>query len=126
SSIDPSSAVLGNGNLITRKRALQTNVLVDDGQIIVLGGLLEDAVDDSTESVPLLGDIPILGNLFKYQRKSRTKTNLMVFLRPHIVRNAQDGASLTLDRYNYMRAAQANLPVRASWLVPGAETAKLP
>jgi len=129
SSIDPSSTLPtqgSSGNIITRKRALETNVLVDDGQIIVLGGLLEDTVDDSTTSVPLLGDIPILGNLFKYQKRGRSKTNLMVFLRPHIVRTAQDGASLTLDRYNYMRAAQAGLPVRASWLVPGATAAKLP
>ncbi|NGM88473.1 type II secretion system secretin GspD [Parapusillimonas sp. SGNA-6] len=130
SSIDPSSTLPSrgsNGSIITRKRALETNVLVDDGQIIVLGGLLEESVDDSTQSVPLLGDIPVLGNLFKYQRRGRTKTNLMVFLRPHIVRNAQDGAGLTLDRYNYMRAAQANLPVRAAnWLVPDASTASLP
>ncbi|WP_397473382.1 type II secretion system secretin GspD [Pusillimonas sp.] len=129
SSIDPSSSLptsSSSGTIITRKRALETSVLVDDGQIIVLGGLLEDIVDDSTTSVPLLGDIPILGNLFKYQKRGRSKTNLMVFLRPHIVRNAQDSASLTLDRYNYMRAAQDNLPVRASWLVPGATAAKLP
>ncbi|HWL28668.1 MAG TPA: type II secretion system secretin GspD [Burkholderiaceae bacterium] len=130
SSIDPSSTLPtrgSNGAIITRKRALETNVLVDDGQIIVLGGLLEETVDDSTQSVPLLGDIPVLGNLFKYQRRGRSKTNLMVFLRPHIVRNAQDGAGLTLDRYNYMRAAQANLPVRAAaWLVPDASTAALP
>ncbi|MGE4124239.1 MAG: type II secretion system secretin GspD [Pusillimonas sp.] len=130
SSIDPSSSLPtneSNGTIITRKRALETKVLVDDGQIIVLGGLLEDVVDDSVTSVPLLGDIPVLGNLFKYQRRGRTKTNLMVFLRPHIVRNAQDSAGLTLDRYNYMRAAQAGLPARASsWLVPDASTAALP
>lgn len=129
SSIDPSSALPtadSSGTIITRKRALETSVLVDDGQIIVLGGLLEDIVDDSTTSVPLLGDIPVLGNLFKYQKRGRSKTNLMVFLRPHIVRTPQDSASLTLDRYNYMRAAQDNLPVRASWLVPGAAAASLP
>lgn len=130
SSIDPSSTLPtsgSNGSIITRKRALETSVLVDDGQIIVLGGLLEDVVDDSVDSVPLLGDIPVFGNLFKYQKRGRTKTNLMVFLRPHIVRNAQDGAGLTLDRYNYMRAAQAGLPVRAaSWLVPDASTSSLP
>ncbi|HUH87844.1 MAG TPA: type II secretion system secretin GspD [Pusillimonas sp.] len=130
SSIDPSSTLPSNGSngaIITRKRALETNVLVDDGQIIVLGGLLEDMVDDTINSVPLLGDIPVLGNLFKYQKRGRIKTNLMIFLRPHIVRNAQDGAGLTLDRYNYMRAAQAGLPVRAaSWLVPDASTASLP
>lgn len=130
SSIDPSSTLpsaTSGGSIITRKRALETNVLVDDGQIIVLGGLLEEVVDDSIVSVPLLGDIPVLGNLFKYQKRGRSKTNLMVFLRPHVVRNAEDGAGLTLDRYNYMRAAQAGMPVRAaSWLVPDAATATLP
>jgi general secretion pathway protein D len=130
SSIDPSSilpSATSSGSIITRKRALETNVLVDDRQIIVLGGLLEDVVDDKTTSVPLLGDIPVVGNLFKYQKRGRTKTNLMVFLRPHIVRSAEDGAGLTLDRYNYMRAAQAGLPVRASsWLIPDAGRATLP
>ncbi|MBV6274020.1 type II secretion system secretin GspD [Alcaligenaceae bacterium CGII-47] len=125
SSIDPSSA-LASGSIVTRKRALQTNVLVDDGQIIVLGGLLEDVMDDSTVSVPLLGDIPFLGNLFKYQKRSHNKTNLMLFLRPHIVRNAQDGARLTLDRYNYMRAAQSGLPIDQSWLMPDDVMTDLP
>lgn len=130
SSIDPSSTLpsaTSGGSIITRKRALETKVLVDDGQIIVLGGLLEEVTDDSIMSVPLLGDIPVIGNLFKYQKRGRSKTNLMVFLRPHIVRNAQDGAGLTLDRYNYMRAAQAGMPMRAaSWLIPDANTATLP
>jgi len=96
--------------LVTRKRALQTNVLVDDGQIIVIGGLLEDSVDQGTAAVPGLGSIPLLGRLFRYDTNNRTQTNLMVFLRPHIVRTSQDAASLTLDRYNYMRAAQTRLP----------------
>ncbi|WP_424257356.1 type II secretion system secretin GspD, partial [Castellaniella sp.] len=125
SSLDPASS-LTNGSIVTRKRALETNVLVDDGQIIVLGGLLEDMMDDSTASVPLLGDIPVLGNLFKYQKRSHSKTNLMLFLRPHIVRTAQDGARLTLDRYNFMRAAQAGLPIEASWLMPDDAVTDLP
>lgn len=112
--------------LVTRKRALETNVLVDDGQIIVLGGLLEDTINDSAKSVPLLGDIPLLGNLFRYDSRQRTKTNLMIFLRPHIVRNAQDGASLTLDRYNYMREAQAHLPPRSTWFSPSSAMTPLP
>lgn len=125
SSIDQAASNV-SGGLITRKRALETNVLVDDGQIIVLGGLLEDRINDSTSSVPVLGDIPILGNLFRYDSRSRAKTNLMVFLRPHIVRNARDGASLTLDRYNYMRAAQSGLPARSTWFSPDAATQQLP
>ncbi|WP_323000090.1 type II secretion system secretin GspD [Castellaniella sp.] len=125
SSIDQASS-MSSGSIVTRKRALETKVLVDDGQIIVLGGLLEDMMDDSTASVPLLGDIPVLGNLFKYQKRSHSKTNLMLFLRPHIVRTAQDGARLTLDRYNFMRAAQAGLPIQASWLMPDDAVTDLP
>ncbi len=125
------SSVEGNLNssmsgIVTRKRALETNVLVDDGQIIVLGGLLEDRVTDTSQSVPLLGDIPLLGNLFRYDSRDRQKTNLMIFLRPHIVRNAQEGASLTLDRYNYMRAAQSRLPVRSTWFAPTEQMTPLP
>jgi general secretion pathway protein D len=124
SSLDPASTQATG--IITRKRALQTNVLVDDGQIIVLGGLLEDTVSGGTSSVPLLGDIPLLGNLFRYDTRSRKKTNLMVFLRPHIVRNAVDGASVTLDRYNYMRAAQARLPAKSTWFAPDTGMRQLP
>lgn len=124
SSIDP-TATTSPSAIVTRKRALETNVLVDDGQIIVLGGLLEDEVTNTTNSVPLLGDIPVLGQLFRYDARSRTKTNLMVFLRPHIVRNAQDGASVTLDRYSYMRALQTGRPVQDSWLMPDASASTL-
>jgi general secretion pathway protein D len=125
SSIDPAASDAANA-LITRKRALDTNVLVDDGQIIVLGGLLEDTISDGTSSVPLLGDIPGIGNLFRYDTRQRTKTNLMVFLRPHIVRDARDSASVTLDRYNYMRAAQGRLPARSTWFYPDDGMRQLP
>lgn len=125
SSIDAAASV-STDSLTTRKRALETNVLVDDGQIIVLGGLIEDTVSDSTKSVPLLGDIPLLGNLFRYDSRSRSKTNLMVFLRPHIIRNARDGANVTLDRYNYIRSAQSNLPVQPHWIAPNHGRATLP
>ncbi|MBC7203026.1 MAG: type II secretion system secretin GspD [Pusillimonas sp.] len=125
SDIDAGASSALNG-LVTRKRALETDVLVDDGQIIVLGGLLEDTLSTSTSSVPLLGDIPGIGQLFRYDSRTRTKTNLMVFLRPHIIRNAQDSASITLDRYNYMRAVRANLPDDASWLASDTDVAPLP
>lgn len=108
----------GAAGLVTRKRALRTNVLVDDGQIIVLGGLLEDRAQDGVSSVPLLGDIPVLGNLFRYNTQRRAKTNLMIFLRPHIVRNSQDSRRLTLDRYNYMQSIQNQLPVIDNWFGP--------
>ncbi|MCQ9617059.1 type II secretion system secretin GspD [Paenalcaligenes niemegkensis] len=95
------------GGVVTNKRALDTSVLLDDGQIMVLGGLLEDTVQSSTEAVPVLGSIPILGALFRYESRQRVKTNLMIFLRPYVVRNVNDGYGLTVDRYNFMRRAQS-------------------
>jgi len=125
STVDRASST-SDDKLVTRKRALNTNVLVDDGQIIVLGGLIEDSIGDSTSAVPLLGDIPVLGELFRYNKRERKKTNLMVFLRPHIVRSARDSASLTLDRYNYMRNTQAALPSGSHWLLPAIDQPLLP
>src|SRR5690606_12221898 len=90
-------------DLVTNKRSIDTNVLVDDGQIIVLGGLIEDTAGDTVEKVPGLGDIPVVGNLFKYQTRTRTKTNLMVFLRPTVIRSNEDSVNIASDRYNYIR-----------------------
>ncbi|WP_431603432.1 type II secretion system secretin GspD [Bordetella petrii] len=125
SSIDASVSVAANG-LVTRKRALETNVLVDDSQIIVLGGLIEDVVNDTTKAVPVLSSIPFIGNFFRYDSRSHSKTNLMIFLRPHILRTPQDSASMTLDRYNYIRAVQTNLPPRSTWFSPDASSVALP
>ncbi|MGO3743411.1 type II secretion system secretin GspD [Kerstersia sp.] len=125
SNIDETASASTSG-IVTRKRSLETNVLIDDGQIIVLGGLLEDHVTNSTVSVPILGSIPFIGNLFRYDKRTRTKTNLMVFLRPHIVRDARDSANLTLDRYNFMRAAQDGMPLESRWLTPDASRPLLP
>ena len=104
----------GAADLITSKRSIETNVLVDDGQIIVLGGLIDDKIGDSIEKVPVLGDIPVLGNLFKYQGRSREKRNLMVFLKPTVLRTPQHSTIITTDRYDYIRyvgiASQANQP----------------
>jgi len=100
SSVLDSSSSAG---IITNKRSIDTNVLVDDGQIIVLGGLIDDTMQDSTVKVPGLGDIPLIGNLFKYQKRSRVKTNLMVFLRPTVIRNNEQSTNLASDRYNFIR-----------------------
>jgi general secretion pathway protein D len=112
--------------LITSKRSIDTNVLVDDGQIIVLGGLIEDTVTDSIEKVPGLGNLPLLGYLFRYQSKRRTKTNLMVFLRPNIIRNDQHSIALTSDRYDYIRHAQSNVQPVPNILLPATEIPQLP
>jgi general secretion pathway protein D len=92
---------------ITRQRAISTNVLVDDGDIIALGGLIENQAGDGVEKIPLLGDIPFLGSLFKYETKKREKTNLMVFIRPTVIRNAEQATNVSLDRYDYLKKQYA-------------------
>ena len=116
SSVDAGTASNLSGPT-TSKRAIESSVLVDDGSIVVLGGLLEDAYGTSEDKVPVLGDVPIIGNLFKTQNRSLNKTNLMVFLRPVIVRDAADTENYSLDRYDLMRAAQqSNQPKPSSVL----------
>lgn len=100
----------------TTKRSLDTNVLIDDGEVIALGGLIGDDNEGSVQKVPLLGDLPFIGNFFKYQSGSRTKTNLMIFLRPTIVRDKETGNTLTVDRYDYMRSQQMKVQPKKSVL----------
>ena len=87
---------------VTNKRSIRSTVLVDDGAIIALGGLVEDSFTSGEEKVPLLGDLPIAGSLFRYNTRNRSKTNLVVFLRPVILRDREDYASLTNSRYEYV------------------------
>ncbi len=94
--------------LITNKRSIESNVLVDDGSIIVLGGLLSDEYSGGASQVPLFGDIPVLGWLFKSESRSRTKKNLMVFLRPVVVRDAAASDALSNNRYQQMMGLQQN------------------
>lgn len=114
-----------SGGVTLNKRAIQSTVLADDGQIIVLGGLLQDKYSDGNSKVPVLGDIPLLGSLFRYEGKRREKTNLMVFLRPVIIRNAQDAQRVSLDRYDYMRAQTTNFGTD-NWLVRDQNTPVMP
>jgi general secretion pathway protein D len=110
----------------TNKRAVESIVLVDDGQIVVIGGLIQDSVRDGVEKVPVLGDLPLLGGLFTYKTRSRTKTNLMVFLRPTVLRDAQRAQSLTDERYNYILGEQARSKPPASAPLPDMEAPSLP
>ncbi|HEX7271359.1 MAG TPA: type II secretion system secretin GspD [Casimicrobiaceae bacterium] len=115
--------------LIINKRALESTVLVDDGQIIALGGLIQDSQLDSTQKLPFLGDIPIAGALFRYDNRTRSKTNLMVFLRPTIVRNATVGGALTGDRYDYLLGEQKAIrtdPNTIPPILPNMDDPKLP
>lgn len=95
--------------IVTTVRAIENNIIADDGQIVVLGGLISDDQSNNEERVPGLGSIPVLGNLFKYRTRNRTKRNLMVFLRPVVVRSKEQNSSISMDRYDYMRAAGAEL-----------------
>ena len=101
--------------VITNTRSIESTVLVNDGQIVVLGGLIQDAVNGGVSKVPVLGSLPLLGGLFRYNNHSRTKTNLMVFLRPTILRDAQSAGALSSERYDYIRGRQIHAePVRGA------------
>lgn len=112
------SSVNSSGGLITNKRSIESTVLVDDGSVVVLGGLLQDSYAGNEDKVPGLGDVPIFGNLFKSEKRSRKKTNLMVFLRPVVLRDARETTSLSLDRYEQMRAIQKDAQPVPSVVVP--------
>jgi general secretion pathway protein D len=124
SSIDDQNS--GTAGIVTNKRALDTSVLLDDGQIMVLGGLLEDSVNTSEQSVPGLGQIPLLGHLFRYDKRQRVKTNLMVFLRPYVIRDANAGRGLTQDRYDFMRTQQSRAQPEKHLLLPDLPAPILP
>jgi general secretion pathway protein D len=112
--------------IITNMRAIETNVLVDDGAIVVLGGLVQDNVTNSTEKVPVLGDIPLIGGLFRFETRRQQKTNLMVFLRPFIVRDDADMRGVTSDRYERMRILEQTTRTKPSPVLPNFEPPALP
>ncbi|OWK32407.1 type II secretion system secretin GspD [Sphingomonas mucosissima] len=95
-----------NSDLILNKREVETTLTVDDGQIAIIGGLLSDDERRTLEKLPLLGDIPVLGNLFRSKARQRSKTNLMVFIRPTILRSSADNRRVTEQRYGYLRLQQ--------------------
>ncbi|VVP38935.1 type II secretion system secretin GspD [Pseudomonas fluorescens] len=103
SDIAPSVSGVDSSDLITNKRALKSTILADDGEIIVIGGLIRDSVRTQQSGVPLLRDIPYLGALFRWTRDTQTKSNLMVFLRPTIVRSKEDLSDVSQRRYNALR-----------------------
>jgi len=127
SSIDErASASSTSAGIVTNKRAIDTSILLDDGQIMVLGGLLQDGYSQSNDAVPWLGSLPGIGALFRNERRAITKTNLMVFLRPYIIRDSEAGRSITLNRYDFMRRAQGGLQPERSWAMPDMQAPQLP
>jgi general secretion pathway protein D len=126
---EASSVKAGTENALngptTNKRTIESNVLVDDGAVVVLGGLLQDQFSGNQEKVPVLGDLPGVGNLFRTETRSRSKTNLMVFLRPVIVRDSKDTDALSIDRYNLMRIKEQNSQPAPSMLLRGVDGAPI-
>lgn len=108
------------------KSAIETSIVVDDGDVIVLGGLLKDEYQDGDDSVPGLSKIPVIGNLFTSKNRKRVKSNLMVFLRPVVLRTAESSNQLTLDRYESIRAVQQGAQPQKSMMLPDTGAPVLP
>ncbi|MBC7728820.1 MAG: type II secretion system secretin GspD [Microbacteriaceae bacterium] len=125
SSVVPGTASSVNGPT-TDKSSIETTVSVDDGSILVLGGLLKDEYSDGEDRVPGLSSIPLVGNLFKSESRKRVKTNLMVFLRPVVMRSQQSADQLTLDRYEAIRSLQQQTAPTKSYVLPDTGAPILP
>ena len=117
SSIQAGTLLNPNGPT-TNKRSIESTVLVSDGSVVVLGGLMQDDFSGNQQKVPFLGDLPVAGALFRSDTRERTKTNLMVFLRPVIVRTAAESDALSFDRYDAMRGVQQSAQPTQSYTVP--------
>ena len=121
SNVVPSANASTQG-LTFNKREIKTNVLVENGQILVLGGLIDDKLDQGASKVPLLGDVPLLGSLFRYRNTTKKKTNLMVFLHPVILRDPGQGTLHTSDKYSYIREQQMAARDKEVYLLPDVQT----
>jgi general secretion pathway protein D len=119
-------SVAGAADIITNTRSIKTNVMVDDGQVVVLGGLIEEQVLESVQKVPLLGDIPYLGALFRSKTSDVKKTNLMVFIHPVILRDAEVMNSYTNAKYNDIRVLQMQQNNDGINMLPGKQQPVLP
>lgn len=122
------SGIAGNTavDIITNKRQINTTVLVNSGQTIVLGGLIDNDIQESEQKIPLLGDIPWLGRLFSSTTTSKRKTNLMVFIRPTIITDTSEINSVSSKKYNYMRALQLDRKMQGVSLMPLTDPEVLP
>jgi general secretion pathway protein D len=118
--------VQGAVDLVTNKRTISTKVLVEDGQVIVLGGLISDTARESENRVPILGSIPLIGELFKTRSGNKEKNNLMVFIRPTILRDGVGAAFETNAKYNVMRDQQLQRRKGRVTLLPGERQPLLP
>jgi general secretion pathway protein D len=126
SSLTGAASTVNATDVITNERKIESKVLADSGQVIVLGGLIKDDVEQTVQKVPLLGDIPIIGRLFRNNSTTKTKTNLMVFLRPVIVREGRMLTGATGEKYRYIRNEQMKVRERGSDFIDKRELPLLP
>jgi general secretion pathway protein D len=122
----PGAKLADSADISTNKRDIKTTILVDDGGIIVLGGLMKDTVAESQDSVPGLASIPIIGNLFKSRSGSRQKSNLLVFLRPKILRDQRATEATSASKYNEIRGEEESLHKGKITLLPGEKQPAIP
>ncbi|MBD3668199.1 MAG: type II secretion system secretin GspD [Kangiella sp.] len=122
------SSIAGSTNVdvVTNKREVKTSVLVPDGGMVVLGGLIDDDIQQSSQKVPILGDIPVLGHAFKSQRTQKIKRNLMVFIHPTVLKDDEELRELSSAKYSYIRAQQIEQANRGISLMPEEESEVLP
>ncbi len=125
SNIDSASSASVNGPT-TNKRALKTNVIVEDGQVLVLGGLMDDQVRETLQKVPGLGDLPLIGNLFRSRESNKEKRNLMIFLRPVILRDQHKANASTANKYEFIQEAQLKAQQRDDSLIKDELKPRLP
>ncbi|WP_035056801.1 type II secretion system secretin GspD [Andreprevotia chitinilytica] len=124
---DIDSSVNTNGaGIATTKRSISSKVLIDSGQVIVLGGLIKDKISNNNSKVPGLGDVPVLGNLFRYETRAAEKTNLMVFLRPVVLRDGDAARTLSNERYQYLREQQGAFDMPSRFALPDLPKLQLP
>jgi general secretion pathway protein D len=112
--------------IVLSKRALESTVIVDDSQIVVLGGLIQDSQENGTDKLPVAGDVPFFGQLFRYDTRRRIKTNLLVFIKPTVVRTDSQGRALTSERYDYIMNQQQNNLGKPPWFWSDPSTPELP
>jgi general secretion pathway protein D len=124
SSVD--TTVVNTAGVTTNKRAVSSTILVDDGQIVVIGGLIQDKVNDGAQKVPVLGDIPLLGSLFSTKTREHSKTNLMIFLRPTLVRDSRRADAFSSERYDYVLGEQGKTRPEHSAVLPDMAPPTLP
>ncbi len=122
----PGAKLANSADISTNKRSIKTTILIEDGGIIVLGGLMQDTVTESEDRIPVLGAIPLLGNLFKSRSGSRQKSNLLVFLRPKILRDQVATEAVSDSKYNEIRNEERTLHKGKIWLLPGEKQPAIP